>query len=147
MSVESKVKGHTYPPAYVVSRVKIAELARAVGATDQAHFDVEVARARGFTDVIAPPTFAALIAQQGEAAAMLDPDAGIDFARLVHGEQSFTHYRPLIAGDEVRPTTTIERVRSVSGHSMVSLRTLIQTTSDELTTIATSVVVIRRDEQ
>ena len=87
-----------------------------------------------------------MISQQGDAAAMVDPEAGIDFSRLVHGEQSFTHHRPLVAGDEVRATTTIQKVRVAGGHSMVTLGTDIDTVDGELVTSTTSVVVIRGDD-
>ncbi|TWE11603.1 FAS1-like dehydratase domain-containing protein [Rudaeicoccus suwonensis] len=149
MAVNPQVEGRTYPPAapYVVSRAKIAEFATAVGAVDEAHFDVAVARGRGYADVIAPPTLAVLIAQRGEAAVMRDPDAGVDYSRLVHGEEGFVHHRPLVAGDEVQPVTTIERVRSAGGHSMMTMRTVLQTLDGEAVTTTTSMVVIRGDEQ
>lgn len=147
MPVNPAVQGRTYPAIspYVVSRAKIGEFAAAVGASDAAHTDPTVARERGFADVIAPPTFAILIAQQAEGAAILDPEAEIDFARLVHGEQAFTHHRPLVAGDEVTAATTVASVRSAGGHSMVTLETAIQTTTGEPVCDARSVLVIRGD--
>ena len=36
-----------------------------------------------------------------ERAYITDPEAGIDFSRVVHGEQRFVHHRPITAGDEV----------------------------------------------
>ncbi|RNI21629.1 FAS1-like dehydratase domain-containing protein [Flexivirga caeni] len=148
MAVNPEVAGRTYPPSapYVVSRAKIAEFARAVGATDQVHFDPDVARSRGYADVIAPPTFAVMITQQGDRHVMNDPDAGIDYSRLVHGEQGFEHHRPLVAGDEVQATTTIEKVRQAGGHSMVTMGTTLTTPDGEVVTSSTSVVVIRGDE-
>ncbi len=148
MAVNPDVQGRQYPPTdpYVVSRAKIAEFAGAVGAVDAAHTDPAVARERGYADVIAPPTYAISIAQRAEAAAIVDPDAGIDFARLVHGEQSFVHHRPLVAGDEVVARTTVARVRSAGGHSMVTLETAIETTTGTATTTATSLLVIRGAE-
>ena len=133
MPVNAEVEGRSYPPtpSYVVSRAKIRELAEAVQATDPAHTDVEAARARGYADVIAPPTFLVSVAQQGEAQAILDPDAGIDFTRLVHGEQKFVHHRPAVAGDEVTATTTVERVRQAGGHAMVTLVTQITDAASE----------------
>lgn len=148
MAVNPEVAGRSYPPSapYVVSRAKIAEFAKAVGATDKVHFDPEIARQRGYVDVIAPPTMAVMISQQGDANVMADPDAGIDYSRLVHGEQGFEHHRPLVAGDEVRATTTIAKVRQAGGHSMVTMTTEITTPDGEVVTSAMSVVVIRGDE-
>lgn len=147
MPVNQAVQGRTYPAIrpYVVSRAKIGEFAAAVGASDPAHTDPAQARDRGFTDVIAPPTFAISIAQQAEGAVMLDPEAQIDYARLVHGEQSFVHHRPLVAGDEVTAATTVESVRSAGGHSMVTLATTIETTAGEPVCETRSVLVIRGD--
>lgn len=126
----------------VVSRAKIAEFAAAVGAHDAAHTDVEVARARGYDDVIAPPTFAVLIAQQGWAHVMADEELGIDYARLVHGAEQIVHHRPLVAGDEVTAHTRLDRAQNVGGHSMVTLVTELEV-ADEIVTRTTSLVVIR----
>lgn len=144
MPVNTAVEGREYPrtPPYVLSRAKIAEFAAAVGAGNAEHTDPEAARAAGYADVVAPPTFLVSVAQQGEAAAILDPEAEIDFSRLVHGEQSFTHHRPAVAGDEVTAQTTISRVRIAGGHSMVTLTTEVRTGEDPLCT-ATSLMVIR----
>ncbi|KNX36341.1 FAS1-like dehydratase domain-containing protein [Luteipulveratus halotolerans] len=148
MPVNPEVEGRTYPPTapYVLSRAKIRELAEAVQAKDTAHTDVEVARSRGYADVVAPPTFLVSVAQQGEAHAILDPEAGIDFGRLVHGEQKFVHHRPAVAGDEVTAQTTVERVRQAGGHSMVTLITQITATGGDPVCTATSLMVIRGGE-
>lgn len=147
MAVNPEVEGREYPPTppYPVSRAKLAEFAEAVGATDPAHTDVDVAQARGYADVIAPPTFAVLIAQRSEAHAMLDKEAGIDFTRLVHGEEHFTHHRPIVAGDEVVGVTRIDRIRSAGGHSMATLLTDLKV-GDEVVSSTSSTVVIRGDE-
>ncbi|WP_018156940.1 FAS1-like dehydratase domain-containing protein [Demetria terragena] len=146
MPVNSAVEGREYPRTapYVVSRAKIAEFAAAVGAKNPEHTDPEVARRAGYADVVAPPTFLVSVAQQGEGAAMIDPEAEIDFTRLVHGEQSFVHHRPTVAGDEVTAQTTVTRVRVAGGHSMVTLTTEVRAGEDPVCT-ATSLMVIRGD--
>lgn len=148
MAVNPAVQGKTYPPipSYVVSRAKIAEFAVAIGATDAAHTDPTVAQQRGYVDVIAPPTYAISIAQRAEAAVVADPEAAIDYSRMVHGEQKFDHHRPLVAGDEITAATTVTRVRSAGGHSMVTLETTISTLDGTPTTTATSLLVVRGDD-
>ena len=68
MPVNPEFAGRVYPPSapYGVSAAKIKEFAEAVGATDPAHTDRAAAPARGYRDVIAPPTFAVLVAQRAE---------------------------------------------------------------------------------
>ncbi|PWS52277.1 hypothetical protein DLE01_06255, partial [Streptomyces sp. FT05W] len=59
MALDQSFVGRTYPPtpAYEVGREKIREFAEAVGDTNPAYTDPEAAKALGYSDVIAPPTF------------------------------------------------------------------------------------------
>ena len=86
---------------YVVGREKIREYAAAVGETDPRFHDVEAAKAAGFDDLVAPPMFACVYSWRALGPAVLDPDLGIDFSRLVHGGQDFTWHAPVVAGDEI----------------------------------------------
>src|SRR6478735_5944798 len=122
MPVNADFQGRVYPPTetYRGSAAQIREFAEAVGSDDPVHVDAEVARARGYADVIAPPTFAVLPAQQCDAQLIADPEAGIDFSRVVHGEQRIVHHRPLSAGDAIFDTLHDDAVRDPGGHAMVS---------------------------
>ncbi len=148
MAVNASFAGRTYPPTapYAVGREKIREFAEAVGAADVVHTDKEQARARGYRDVIAPPTFAVLIAQRCARQFVLDPEAGIDYSRLVHGEQRFVHHRPITAGDEIVGVLTVDSVREAGGHAMVTTRSELSTTEGEPVCTAVSTLVIRGGE-
>jgi acyl dehydratase len=148
MPVNAEFQGREYPPTepYRVGAAKIREFAEAVGSNDPVHVDAEVARARGYADVIAPPTFAVIIAQQCDGQLIRDPEAGIDFSRVVHGEQRFVHHRPITAGDEVLGMTTVDAVRSAGGHAMVTTRTELSTATGEALTTSTSTIVVRGGE-
>ena len=86
---------------YLVGREKIREYASAVGETAPVCHEVEAARAAGYADVVAPPMFAAVYSWRAMGPAVLDPEVGIDFTRLVHGAQDFTWHEPVVAGDEI----------------------------------------------
>jgi acyl dehydratase len=148
MAVNARFTGRTYPPTppYSVGREKIREFAEAVGAVDVVHFDPVAARARGYRDVIAPPTFAVLIAQKCDRQFIVDPEAGVDYSRLVHGEQRFVHHRPITAGDEIVGVLTVDSVKSAGGNSMVTTRSELSTIEGEPVCTATSTVVIRGGE-
>ncbi|MDO5661996.1 MAG: MaoC family dehydratase N-terminal domain-containing protein, partial [Brachybacterium sp.] len=137
--------GRVYPPAppHTVSAAKIAEFAAATGAISPLHTDPEAARAAGYADVIAPPTFLVSLAQQTEAQYIQDPAAGIDFSRVVHGEESFELHRAVTAGDELVPTLTVESVRAVGGHTMVTTRVDITTVGGEDVAAVRSTLVVR----
>jgi acyl dehydratase len=148
MGVNPDIAGRAYPPApvYEVGREKIAEFAAAIGSDDPAHRDPGAARALGHRDVIAPPTFAIIVAQRAEAAVVKDPEAGIDYSRVVHGEQRFTHYRPVVAGDRLVATPHVDGVREAGGHAMVTTRVEIVTEGGEPISTAVSVMVVRGGE-
>lgn len=137
--------GRTYPvgPTHTVSAQKIAEFARATGAASLLHTDPAAAQAAGHRDVIAPPTFLVSLAQATEAQYIEDPAAGIDFTRVVHGEESFTLYRPVVAGDRLVPTLTVESIRSAGGHSMVATRVDVADESGQDVASVRSMLVVR----
>ncbi|MCL6424278.1 MaoC family dehydratase N-terminal domain-containing protein [Brachybacterium sp. JHP9] len=116
--------GRTYPegPVHTVSAAKIAEFARATGADHPLHTDPDAAAAAGYAGLVAPPTFLVSLAQETEAEYIADPAAGIDFSRVVHGEEGFVLHRPVVAGDQLVPVLTVESIRSAGGHSMISTR-------------------------
>ncbi|MDQ1538693.1 MAG: hypothetical protein QOE58_3086 [Actinomycetota bacterium] len=148
MAVNASFTGRVYPPTepYAVGREKIREFAQAVGADDVVHTDPAQARARGYRDVIAPPTFAILMAQKCDRQLITDPDAGIDYDRLVHGEQRFVHHRPITAGDEIVGVLAIDLVRMVGAQAMVTTRSELATIEGEPICTATSIAVIRGGE-
>ena len=72
-----------------------------------------------------------------------DPDVGIDYSRVVHGEQRFTHHRPIRAGDRLVATTTIDAARSVAGNDLLTARVDLATEDGEAVCTATSMLVAR----
>jgi acyl dehydratase len=139
--------GHTYPPAppYLVGREKIREFAEAVGATDPAYLDPAAARALGHPDVIAPPTFPTVLAASGTRAMVDDPELGLDFSRVVHGDQRFQYTRPVRAGDRLTCTTTIEMITTRAGNDFVTSRTDIATEAGDPVVSAWSMLVVRAE--
>ncbi|WP_372435095.1 FAS1-like dehydratase domain-containing protein [Oceanitalea stevensii] len=123
-SVNLTLVGRSYAPTetYRVSAAKIAEMAAATGAAHPAHTDRDAARELGYDDVVAPPTFAVVVAQRAEQAYIADPESGIDFSRVVHAEERFTHHRPIVAGDLLRTTVHVDSVTERAGIAMVSTR-------------------------
>ena len=148
MGVNPEIAGRVYPPspAYEVGREKIREFADAINSSDPVHRDPEAARALGYPDVIAPPTLAVIIAQRSESQLFSDPNAGIDYTRLVHGEERFVHHRPIVAGDTLVATLHVDKVGQVGRNGMVSTRVEIADQKGEPVTTVTSMIVIRGEE-
>ena len=145
MALDRALVGRSYPPSavYEVGRAKIAEFATATGADEPVHRDVEAARAAGHPDVIAPPTFAIVVSLEAAFVVLSDPDVGLDYSRVVHGEQKFVHHRPIRAGDRLVATTTIDAVRSVAGNDLLTTRVDLTTEDGEAVCTAISMLVAR----
>ncbi|GAB4099401.1 FAS1-like dehydratase domain-containing protein [Sinomonas halotolerans] len=124
MAINPDLQGRVYPPAeaYDVAREKIREFARAVKAEHPAHFDLEAARALGHADLVAPPSFAIIVAQRADAQLIEDPESGIDFSRVVHADQRFIHHRPIVAGDRLVAELHVDTVRAMGGGAMITTR-------------------------
>ena len=143
-----ELQGRSYPATapYLVGREKVREFARAVLATSPLNLDPEAARAAGYSDVVAPPTFATVVQDATLQQLLADPDAGIDFSRVVHGDQRFTFSRPIVAGDELTATLTVTSVKSLGGHSMVTAESSIADATGAHVVTATSTLVVRGEE-
>lgn len=143
-----ELQGREFPPArpYLVGREKIREFATAVFATSPINFDVEAARAAGHRDLVAPPTFPVVVQEATLAQLLAEPDAGIDFSRVVHGDQRFTFTRPVVAGDELTATLRVTSVKSLGPHSMVTAESTIVDADGAHVVTATSTLVVRGDE-
>jgi acyl dehydratase len=145
MALDPSLVGHTYPPSepYLVGREKIREFAEAIGATDPAYFDAEAAKALGYPDVIAPPTFPVMLSLVVNRELIDRPVLGGDFSRVVHGDQRFVYVRPVRAGDSLICVSSIEEIMSRAGNDFLTHRTEISTDDGELVVTVWSRLVVR----
>ncbi|HVU90626.1 MAG TPA: MaoC family dehydratase N-terminal domain-containing protein [Jatrophihabitans sp.] len=145
MPVDLSYIGRVYPPTrpYEVGREKIREFADAIGDPNPVYRDRAAAQALGYPDVVAPPTFAIVLTLPAGQQVTHDPDFGIDYSRVVHGEQRFVHHRPIVAGDVLQVVVTIEDVRVAGGNDLVTNRADVLTIDGEQVCSAHSVIVAR----
>ncbi|GAA2248730.1 MaoC family dehydratase N-terminal domain-containing protein [Streptomyces amakusaensis] len=124
MALDQSFVGRTYPPTepYEVGREKIREFAEAVGDDNPAYTDPDAAKALGHPEVIAPPTFAFAITFRAAGIVIRDPQLGLDYDRVVHGDQKFAYTRPVRAGDRLSVVSTIESIKSLAGNDVVTVR-------------------------
>jgi acyl dehydratase len=146
--VNPEIQGRVYPPAepYLVGREKVREFARAVFATNPINHDPDAARRAGHSDIVAPTTFPVVVQEAALAQLLADDEAGIDFTRVVHGEQRFSYSRPIVAGDELIAQLTVTSVRSLGGNDMVTASTQITDAAGAHVVTATSALVVRGDD-
>jgi hypothetical protein len=142
--VNPEIQGKRYPrtDAYLVGREKVREFARAVFASKEST-DLEYAQSLGHKDLVVPPTFPVVIQELSLKLVLSDPQAQIDFSRVVHGDQKFVYERPIVAGDVLTSELNVASVKSLGGNHMVSFETEIFDERDKLVCTAISTLVVR----
>lgn len=145
MPVDQSFIGRTYPPtpSYEVGREKIREFAESIGDPNPVYRDRAAALASGYDDVIAPPTFAIVLTLHAGHQVIDDPALGIDYSRVVHGDQRFVHHRPIRAGDVLQVVVTVENIRVAAGNDIVTTKAEVQDLDGDLVVTAYSTIVAR----
>ena len=101
--IEKRFIGHTIPAFNVaVEAGRLRFYARATGQTDQIYTDEVAARAAGHSALPVPLTFLFCLEMESPNPAAIRELLGIDYRRLLHGEQSFTYHSMAYAGDTLR---------------------------------------------
>jgi acyl dehydratase len=146
--LDQSFAGRVYPPTatYEVSRAKIKEFADAIGDANPIYHDPEAARAAGHPDVIAPPTFLTIVNLGAINAIVTDPELGLDYGRMVHGDQSFAYERPIHAGDVLAVTTTVADVMNRAGNDFITMRADVHDADDALVVTVSAQLVVRGTE-
>ncbi|GAA3111087.1 FAS1-like dehydratase domain-containing protein [Streptosporangium carneum] len=142
--------GKVYPPTapYEVGREKIREFAAAVREGNAACWDADAARALGYPDVIAPPSFPMVLTLEAEHDAVHDPELGAaNQDRFVHREQRFAYSRPIHAGDVLTVTVRLAGIDAVGGSDVVNYESTITAADGEHVCTATSTFVIFGQEE
>ncbi len=150
MPLDPSFVGRTYPPTapYEVGREKIREFAAAVGDDNPAYHDPAAARALGHPDVIAPPTFPFSLTFRAATSRVLeDPELGLDYSRVVHGDQKFAYTRPVVAGDVLTVTVSIDTIRSMAGNDLMTVRGEVHDANGEHVVTSLMMLVARAPEE
>lgn len=111
---DRNAKGRSLDPVNVqVERGRIRFFAQSLGETDPIHFDIGAAKAAGYPDIVATPSFfMAIEAMADEERSRLGQPSLLqvlrcDFRRLLHGDENYTYRGLVFAGDELRFDTKI----------------------------------------
>jgi acyl dehydratase len=130
---------------FEVSREHIRRFTEAIGDANPAYVDPDAAKSLGHPDVIAPPTFLTTVGlslADGNGP-LSDPELGLDYGRVVHGEQRFVHHRPARPGDVLTSSTTVEAIRDAGANELMTMRMEIRTTDGEPVCTGYNLIVSR----
>ena len=138
--------GRELPPSTLtLERGRLRFFAQAIGETDPVYTDLDAARAAGYADLPAPPTFLfAAELDSGQSMALLEL-LQIPLPKLLHGEQGFTYHRPACAGDTI---TVHPRITDIYDKKGGALEFVVKTAEarnqrDELVAELRTVIVCR----
>ena len=91
---------------------------------------------------IAPPTFSIRISLDQSQAVLTSPEVGVNWDRIVHGDQKFEIKKPLKAGDKVMCTSVIENYKQMAGNEFITARSDLSV-NGEVAVSAWSTLVVR----
>ena len=144
MPLNQALKGKEYNEVELtVERERVLQFASAIGDDTPAYLDDEAGRAAGFDGQIAPPTFATVFQVMTSGQAVLDPELGLDYSRVVHGEQEYEYRRPLRVGDKLRAVPRIADIYAKKSNEFLVTEAEIKDESGEVVVVARSTLISR----
>jgi acyl dehydratase len=134
VAINTDIRGMVwdYPDSFVVGREMVRAFAKAVLATDPAHFDEKAAADLGYDALVAPPTFVTILAKLVQADFMRKVDTGYDTMQIVQVDQQFLYHRPILVGDELHARMVIDSVVERFGADIVVTKNTLTDQHGEL---------------
>jgi acyl dehydratase len=145
MPLNRALIGKEYPPSspYEVGRERIRDFATAIGDFNPIYHDEAAAKAAGYDDIVAPPTFLTTLGFKFGPQVVGDPELGLNYAMVVHGEQEFELLRPVKPGDVLIGVPKIADITAKGKNEFMTYEASIETLDGEKVAIARSVIVSR----
>ncbi|MCA1007391.1 MaoC family dehydratase N-terminal domain-containing protein [Rhodococcus hoagii] len=134
---------------YVVGREKVREFARGILAMDPVHHDVDAARQSGYADLVAPPTFTAVVTATLIRDMLTDPDSAIDLSRQtpIHVNEKIVLAAPIVAGDVLTASLTVTGASERGGAVFLDTQTVLRTADGEpRSTVSSSILLTPNTE-
>jgi len=118
--VDQSAVGRCFTP--VTARVEPGRLRyffNTLGETNPVYRDSSAAASEGYTAVPTPPTYLFCL-EMMDAAEPFEflTGLGIDIARVLHGEQTFTYHAPVVVGDTLTFSPRVTSVTDKKGGAM-----------------------------
>jgi peroxisomal enoyl-CoA hydratase 2 len=113
MPIDKSIVGKTGTPFTVpIEWSKVREFARAIKDPNPVYFDPELAK-KECNGIPVPPTFLQVAAFWQNADSI--PSADFDMRRILHGEQEFEFFKPVLVGDVLTGTARVVDVLEREG--------------------------------
>jgi acyl dehydratase len=139
-----ELKGKEYREVtFEVERGRVMQFADAVGERDPLYRDAEAAKAAGFPEQLAPPTFPTVMQIMTSGQVVVDQELGLDYSRVVHGEQEYEWRRPIVVGDVLKATPRIADIYARGPNEFLVIEAVITDADGEVVCVARSTLLSR----
>jgi acyl dehydratase len=144
MPLNQSLKGKSYQVLeFEVGRDRVNQFVLAVGEDDPRFIDPEAAKAEGFPEQLAFPTFPTVLGIMVSAQVVVDPELGMDYNRVVHGEQEFDWRRPIAVGDRLQASPSIADVYAKGPNEYLVIETEITDGTGEVVCVMRATLLSR----
>ena len=117
--IDRQFIGHTMPAFEVlVEKGRLRFFAKSTGQTDPVYIDDAAALAAGYSSLPVPPTFLFCLEMESPDPAAIRNLLGMDYRKLLHGEQGFRYHRTACVGDVLRFEQRIEDIYDKKGGAL-----------------------------
>lgn len=149
MADKSQVGRQYEVAAWEVERCKIKELTLAIGDPNPIYTDREAAKAEGYRDTPAPPTYIAVPSNWQSNTGQFMNDLGINYMMIVHGGEEYEYHQEIYPGDILTGATTVKSVtekQSKSGSKMdiITIETVFNNQNNEKVLTARTTMIERK---
>jgi acyl dehydratase len=144
VALNQSLKGKEYPEVdFVVERERVLQFADAIGEDSPLFRDPEAARAAGYQDQVAPPTFVTVMQIMTSGQVVLDQELGLNYALVVHGEQEYDWRRPVMVGDKLSAVPRIADIYVKGPNEFLVIEAEIKDGAGETVVVARSTLLSR----
>jgi len=144
MPLNQALKGKEYQEVeFTVDRDRVTQFADAIGDDTPIYRDAAAAKEAGYSEQVAPPTFVTVMQIMTSGQAVLDQELGLDYSRVVHGEQAYEWQRPIVVGDVLKATPRIVDIYAKRSNEFLVIESEIKDTSGETVVVARSTLISR----
>jgi acyl dehydratase len=144
--LNASLVGKEYPAlSLTVERDHVDRFARAVGEDSPVFRDPDAARAAGYPEQLAPPTFVTTMQIMASAVVAADAELGLDYSRVLHGEQEYEWRRPVHVGDELSAVPRIARISGRVPMEFLVIESEIRDAAGETVVVARTTLLSRAE--
>ena len=144
MALNQSLRGKEYARVDLrIERERVLAFADAIGEDNPIFRSPDAARAAGYPEQLAPPTFVTVMQIMTSGQVVLDQDLGLDYSRVVHGEQEYDFRRPVKVGDVLSAVPRIADMYAKGPNEFLVIEADIKDESGQTVVIARSTLLSR----